>query len=178
MKLFDDLTYLSDSALKVISPGIDCSIQEFPGRTIGLGIPRSGPMDSLAFRAGNILVGNSPTTEGLEIVILPGVDFALKFFVSTVIAVTGREVLVKVDSKVAETWSRVLIPSGGELRVAVDPRNPASSTGFRVYLCVRGGFPNVPSYLGSKSTSMGLGGYQVSIFTLRYFSCLYVVDNS
>jgi allophanate hydrolase subunit 2 len=136
-------------------------------------------MDSLAFRAGNILVGNLLTTEGLEIVILPGVGFALEFFVPTVIAVTGREVSVKVDNKLADTWSRILVPAGGKLRLAVDPKNPTSSTGFRVYLCVRGGFPNVPSYLGSKSTSMGLGGYQVCIFGLEcYFVCLYAVDNS
>lgn len=159
-------TNLSNSALKVISPGIDCSVQEFPGRTIGLGIPRSGPMDSLAFRAGNILVGNPPTTEGLEIVILPGVDFALEFLVPTVIAITGREVSVTVDNNVVDTWSKIIVPAGGKLRLAVDPKNPASSTGFRAYFCVRGGFPNIPAYLGSKSTSMGLGGYQVGIFIM------------
>jgi hypothetical protein len=123
-------------------------------------------MDSLAFRAGNILVGNPPTTEGLEIVILPGVGFALEFFVPTVIAITGREVSVTVDNKVVDTWSRIIVPSGGKLRLAVDPKNSASSTGFRVYFCVRGGFPSIPTYLGSKSTSMGLGGYQVRIFKI------------
>jgi urea carboxylase len=120
-------------------------------------------MDSLAFRAGNILVGNPPTTEGLEIVILPGVGFSLEFFVPTVIAVTGREVSVKVGDRSVDTWSRIIVPRGGKLRLDVDPKNAASLTGFRVYLCVRGGFPNIPSYLGSKSTSMGLGGYQVNV---------------
>jgi urea carboxylase len=131
-------------------------------------------MDSLAFRAGNILVGNPLTTEGLEIVILPGVGLALEFFMPTVIAVTGREVSVKVNNKLVDTWSRIIVPRGGKLRLDVDPKNPASSTGFRVYLCVRGGFPNVPSYLGSKSTSMGLGGYQVSIFRPGALSAAYM----
>lgn len=137
-------------------------------------------MDTLAFRAGNILVGNPPTTEGLEIIILPGVGLALEFFVPTVIAVTGREVAVKVDNKLVDTWSRIIVPRGGKLRLDVDPNNPASSTGFRVYLCVRGGFPNVPTYLGSKSTSMGLGGYQVSIFheVESSFCRLHVTANS
>ena len=29
-----------------------------------------------------------------------------------------------------------------------------------MYLAVKGGFPEIPKYLGSKSTSLGLGGYQ------------------
>ena len=32
--------------------------------------------------------------------------------------------------------------------------------GFRTYVAVQGGLPDVPEYLGSKSTSMGFGGYQ------------------
>ena len=31
---------------------------------------------------------------------------------------------------------------------------------MRAYLAVQGGFPEIPTYLGSKATSMGLGGYQ------------------
>ena len=31
---------------------------------------------------------------------------------------------------------------------------------MRAYLAVQGGFPEIPKYLGSKATSMSLGGYQ------------------
>ncbi|TFK35167.1 allophanate hydrolase subunit 2-domain-containing protein [Crucibulum laeve] len=157
-QFLDSFNY-TPCALKILSTGIDSSIQDLPGRTIGLGIPRSGPMDSLAFSAANILVGNSPATEGLEIVVVPGVAFCTQFFVPTVVCVTGKDVLVKVDDQLVEMWSRIRIPAGGKLKLDAKPAGE-NITGFRVYVAVLGGFPDVPSYLGSKSTSMGLGGYQ------------------
>ena len=45
------------------------SPQDYPGRT-GLwhvGVPPSGPMDSLAFRLANALVGNPEDAAGLEV---------------------------------------------------------------------------------------------------------------
>ena len=38
----------------------------YPGRRIGLGMPRSGPVDAFAFRMADVLVGNEPGMEGLE----------------------------------------------------------------------------------------------------------------
>ncbi|KAF9466663.1 allophanate hydrolase subunit 2-domain-containing protein [Collybia nuda] len=146
--------------LKIVSAGIESTVQDLPGRNMGLGIPRGGPMDPLAFRAGNILVGNPETMEALEIVLLPGVGFEAEFFVSAVICVTGKDVLVTLDGGLVEMWARIIVPRGGKLRVGVDAKNDNSATGFRIYLAIRGGFPRVPAYLGSKSTSMGLGGYQ------------------
>jgi urea carboxylase len=133
---------------------------------MGLGVPHAGPMDPLAFRSGNILVGNPLTTEGLEIVLLPGVGFEVEFFVSAVICITGKDVLVTLNDGLVDMWARIIIPCGGKLRLDVDMNNIISATGFRAYLTIRGGFPSVPTYLGSKSTSMGLGGYQVCLLTL------------
>ncbi|KAF5378073.1 hypothetical protein D9615_007510 [Tricholomella constricta] len=147
-------------AFTVLSAGIECTVQDLPGRTVGLGIPSGGPMDTLAFSAGNILVGNPTTMEGLEIVILPGIGFELRFDTASVVAITGKEVDVKVNERLVGMWSGITVPDGGRLRLDVSSRREAPSTGFRVYLCIRGGFPNVPPYLESKSTSMGLGGYQ------------------
>ncbi len=62
-----------------------------------LGMPRSGPMDELAFSAGNILVGNPRTTEGIEIIVVPGFGVSLQFFVAAVVSVTGKNVSVKVN---------------------------------------------------------------------------------
>ncbi|PCH34617.1 urea amidolyase [Wolfiporia cocos MD-104 SS10] len=138
--------------MDVLSGGLETTVQDYPGRRIGMGIPRGGPMDSLAFRAANILVGNDPGTEALEITL---VGCKVLFHVPTVIAVAGAPVRVTVNGQEAQTWSSILVPAGGKVAVGT-----INSVGFRAYLAVRGGFPEIPVYLGSKSTSIGLGGYQ------------------
>ena len=44
------------------------SVQDWPGRTKlwHVGVPPSGPMDALAFRLANALVGNPSDAAGLE----------------------------------------------------------------------------------------------------------------
>ncbi|KAF8837172.1 hypothetical protein BDN67DRAFT_973345 [Paxillus ammoniavirescens] len=143
-------------ALTVTLGGIEATVQDLPGRRIGLGMPRSGPMDFQAFKAANIIAGNSPETEGLEIVTLPGAGCKFMFHVPCVVAITGKSVTVKVNRVEVPMWARLVIPGKGTLEL----NGGGGATGFRVYLAVRGGFPEVPKYLGSKSTSMGLGGYQ------------------
>ncbi|PPQ75558.1 hypothetical protein CVT26_012381 [Gymnopilus dilepis] len=145
-------------SFEVLASGIDLTVQDLPGRTMKLGIPRSGPMDDLAFTAANILVGNPRTTEGLEIIVVPGVGCALQFFTSAVIAVTGRDVSVSINGVGYPTWSKIVVPPDG--KVEIQAKTIGHSNGFRTYLAIKGGFPDIPSYLGSKSTSMGLGGYQ------------------
>ncbi|EJF56376.1 urea carboxylase [Dichomitus squalens LYAD-421 SS1] len=139
-------------AFTVLSGGLETTVQDYPGRRIGLGIPRSGPMDSLAFRIANILVGNDPGTEGLEATLT---GCRLLFHVAAVVAVTGASAKVTVDGNEIRTWKRVAVPAGAKLAIG-----PIQGTGMRAYLAMRGGFPEIPKYLGSKSTSMGLGGYQ------------------
>lgn len=132
------------------------TIQDLPGRRIGLGIPRSGPMDSQAFSAANMLAGNAPGTEALEIVVLPGAGCKLKFHSFAIVAITGKPATVKINGEQVSMWARLAVSENAILDIAVLP-----GPGFRIYLAIRGGFPEVPQYLGSKSTSMGLGGYQV-----------------
>jgi urea carboxylase len=132
------------------------TIQDLPGRRIGLGIPQSGPMDSRAFSAANILAGNTAETGALEIVVLPGAGCKLKFHSFAIVAITGKPATVKINGEHVPMWARLTVSENATLDIAGLP-----SPGFRVYLAVRGGFPEVPRYLGSKSTSMGLGGYQV-----------------
>ncbi|KAF8152450.1 hypothetical protein B0H34DRAFT_725694, partial [Crassisporium funariophilum] len=57
-------------------------------------------------------------------------------------------------------WLRFVVPQDGELRFEAGLGGEGG--GFRVYVCVRGGLPGFRVYLGSKSTYMGLGGYQHS----------------
>ncbi|KAG2110451.1 hypothetical protein BD769DRAFT_1690835 [Suillus cothurnatus] len=132
---FLDNFEFSPSAFTVLSAGIEMTIQDLPGRRIGLGIPQSGPMDSQAFSAANILAGNTPETEALETVTLPGTGCKLEFhsFAIQVVAITGKPATVKIN--------------GAQVSIIAGLPSPG------------GGFPEVPQYLGSKSTSMGLGGY-------------------
>lgn len=147
------------SAVDILSGGLETTIQDYPGRMLGLGMPCSGPMDSLAFRAANILVGNAPGVEALEITL---VGCRLYFHVAAVVAITGANVKVLVDGNEVPMWGRVYVPAKAKLSVGTVQKDC-----FRAYLAVKGGFPQVPAYLGSKSTSMGLGGYQA-----RTFGCI------
>ncbi|KAL1938008.1 hypothetical protein VTO73DRAFT_12019 [Trametes versicolor] len=138
-----------------ITPYFDplaCKLIVTGSNRIGLGIPRSGPMDSLAFRMANVLVGNEPGTEGLELTLT---GCRLVFHVPAVVAITGASVKVTVNGTEVPMWARIVVPAGGKLVVG-----NAMGTGMRVYLAVKGGFPEISKYLGSKSTSLGLGGYQ------------------
>jgi allophanate hydrolase subunit 2 len=146
------------SAMKVIEPGLEMTVQDLPGRIIGKGIPRSGPMDLMAFSIGNILVGNSKEAEGIEIIVVPGLDGEFRFLCDTWVAITGSDVVVAVNEAEVDMWCQLFISEGGTLRITA---REGQRRGLRTYLLVRGGFPQVPQYLQSKSTSMGLGGYQV-----------------
>ncbi|KAG2148952.1 allophanate hydrolase subunit 2-domain-containing protein [Suillus clintonianus] len=152
---FLDSFDFSPRAFTVLSAGIEMTIQDLPGRHMGMGMPQSGPMDSQAFSAANILVGNTPETEALEIVTLPGAGCKLKFHSFATVAITGKPATVKINGENVSMWARLTISENTTLDIGGLP-----GPGFRVYLAIRGGFPEVPQYLGSKSTSMGLGGYQ------------------
>ncbi|KAI0765576.1 carbamoyl-phosphate synthase L chain, ATP binding domain-containing protein [Irpex lacteus] len=95
-------------ALDILSGGIETTIQDYPGRKLAMGIPRSGPMDSLSLRIANIVVAIQKNRRSRNY--RPSGRCRMFFHVDTVI--------------------------------------------------LRGGFAEVAQYLGSKSTSMGLGGYQ------------------
>ena len=141
--------------IDVISPGAYSTIQDFPGRPrTGYGVPRSGPMDSISSRIANLLVGNDEHKELVEITL---VGPELLFTAPAVIAVCGASVPVDVDHNEQPMWSSLVIQRGQTLKIG-----SVRDVGCRVYLAVRGGFPNVPEFLGSKSTtpSLKFGGYQ------------------
>ena len=117
-------------------------------------------MDSLAHQVANILVGNLPGTEALEITL---VGCRLLFHVPAVVAITGAPVKAIMNGEALGQWTRIFVSAGAKLSIST-----IDQTGFRAYLAIKGGFPNVPAYLGSKSTSMGLGGYQVCILPFTH----------
>jgi urea carboxylase len=135
----------------IITPGIQSTLQDFPGR-IGywaVGIPPSGPMDDLALRLGNQVLGNPSDAVGIEIT-LGG--FALRFAKATHIALTGAVANATCNGQPLRWWEVVEIPAGGEVRLGA-----LTGKGVRSYLCIRGGI-DAPHYLGSRST-FTLGGF-------------------
>ncbi|MDR7158198.1 urea carboxylase [Arthrobacter sp. BE255] len=126
-------------------PGLQTSVQDWPGRT-GLwqiGVPPSGPMDDLSFRLGNIALGNPEGTPGLEFTMTGP---SLTFTHPTTVCVTGAEATVTVDGAEVPSWAPVTVPAGGTLDVGT-----AAGHGLRGYILFQGGL-DIPEYLGSAST--------------------------
>ncbi|RME72191.1 MAG: ATP-grasp domain-containing protein, partial [Verrucomicrobia bacterium] len=64
-RMLETIEYRTDS-IEVIDGGTQTTVQDFPGR-LGywdVGVPPSGPMDSLAFRLANRIVGNPESAAG------------------------------------------------------------------------------------------------------------------
>jgi len=139
---------------EVIVPGLETSIQDYPGR-IGFwnqGFPPSGPMDSWSFRLANLLVGNDAGAAGLEVQYMGP---TLKFQRDGVIAITGADMLPKLDGQPAPMWESFAVKSGQTLALSF------SKVGVRSYIAIAGGV-DTPPWLGSRSTfhKAGVGGMQ------------------
>jgi len=136
--------------IEILEAGIQTTVQDYPGRRglLAKGFFPAGPMDHLAFRAANLIVGNPPDAAGLEVTLG---DFAMRF--DGVVAVCGAEAPVTLDGREVTMWEA---HEGRELRVGA-----ARGPGFRLYVAVAGGI-DVPPVLGSRATyTMGaLGGHE------------------
>jgi len=168
-KFLDEFEFLP-AAIDVVSGGSYTLIQDFPGRpSVGHGFGHAGPMDSIAFQAANLLVGNPVGTEGLEIT-LTGPD--LRFLGEAIISVCGPPVPVHLDDAEMPQWSRIHVRSGQRLKIG------KMDSHCRVYLAIYGGLTNVAKWFGSKSTNpmVNIGGYQGR--PLRAGDFLSIVESS
>jgi len=135
--------------IDVIAPGTQTTVQDVPGRVgyWGVGIPPSGPMDTLAFQLGNALLNNPIESAGLEMTLTGP---TLRFRSDAIIALTGAEMEVSLDDGEEKVtvpfWQRVQVKAGSTLQLGT-----LSAAGMRSYLCIQQGL-NVTPYLGSKST--------------------------
>ncbi|TSE27338.1 Acetyl-/propionyl-coenzyme A carboxylase alpha chain [Tepidimonas sediminis] len=131
--------------IEVLEPGLQTTVQDWPGRTglWAVGVPPSGPMDALALRLANRLVGNPEGAAALEMTLTGP---TLRFHRDGVIALAGADMGAELDGRPLANWSRHAVAAGSTLRLGA-VRGP----GARAYLAVRGGL-DVPEYLGSRAT--------------------------
>ena len=153
-RLLDDFS-APGRAIEVLEPGTQTTVQDFPGR-LGywdVGVPPSGPMDALAFRLGNALVGNAGDAAGLECTM---VGPTLRFRTAVTFAVTGADMGATLAGEPVEANRAVTARPGEVLRLG-----SVVGAGSRAYLAFRGGL-DVPPYLGSRATfTLGLfGGHE------------------
>ena len=132
-------------SVDVLDGGAQTTLQDYPGRLgyWAVGVPPSGPMDPLAFRLANRLLGNPETAAGLEITMTGP---SLRFNAPCRIALTGADMGATLDGKPVPRWGVVAVARGGTLVMGA-----ASGGGARAYLAVEGGF-EAPQYLGSRAT--------------------------
>lgn len=137
--------------IQVLSGGPATTVQDWPGRRgyWDVGVPPSGPMDALAFRLGNRLLGNSADAAGLEITALGPI---LKFNRPATLCLTGARFDVRLDGVPVEPYAPFDVRPGQTLKIG-----RLVEAGLRGYLLLRGGL-DVPAYLSSRST-FTLGGF-------------------
>ncbi|MDO9619245.1 MAG: urea carboxylase [Pseudomonas sp.] len=142
-RLLDSFQFKA-SVIEVLEPGTYSSVQDYPGR-LGywdVGVPPSGPMDDLAFRLANRIVGNHNDAAALEFT-LQGPT--LRFHSDALIALTGADCPAELDGEAVAYWAPIRVSAGQTLKLG------RASSGCRTYLAVRNGL-DVPLYLGSRST--------------------------
>ena len=148
-----DVAY-APRGIRVLAGGVATTVQDFPGR-VGywqVGVPPSGPFDTLAFRLGNRLLGNEEGAAGLEIT---AVGPTLQFLRGVRVCLTGAPIQATLDGIELEPCTPWPVHAGQTLRLG-----SVRGAGLRAYLLLQGGI-DVPRYLGSRATfALGrLGGH-------------------
>ena len=138
-------------AFEVLEGGTQTTLQDYPGR-LGywhVGVPPSGPMDTLAFRIANRLVGNGEDAAAIE---MTTVGAKLRFDADATIALTGAAMGATLDGAPVQPWRAFKVSAGSTLRCGT-----VKGAGARAYLAIAGGI-NAPRVLSSRATFM-LGGF-------------------
>ena len=131
--------------IDVVEPGTHTTIQDYPGR-IGyweIGVPPSGPMDHLALRLANGLLGNNEGASALECTVSGP---KLKFHHRAIVCVSGADMQPEIGGCRQPMWEAFEVQAGETLKLQT-----IKGAGCRAYLAVAGGF-DIPHYLGSQAT--------------------------
>ena len=143
------------SAIEIVAPGAQTTVQDFPGRLGRLadGFSQAGAMDHFALRVANALVGNDASAAGLEITVG---GLRARFEGDGVVALCGTLMPATLNGEEMPFWESVAVRAGDEMRLRMS-RGP----GFRAYLAVGGGI-DVPEVFGSRATHTlaGVGGIE------------------
>ncbi len=145
-------------ALEILHGGTFTTIQDLGRRGYQrFGMPTAGAMDITSLRMANRLVHNDEGQACLEITF---VGLRLLVLRDLVIAVTGGNLMPKMNGSPLPMWQAVSIPRDSEISFT-GVRN-----GIRSYLAVAGGI-QVPEIMGSKSTYIrgGIGGLEGKALT-------------
>ena len=132
-------------AVRVLSGGLATSVQDYPGR-LGywhVGVPPSGPMDALAFRLGNRLLGNPEDAAGLEITALGP---TLRFDQPATVCLAGADCGALLDAEELRPYAPTTAVRGQVLKIG-----RVRGAGLRAYVLFAGGL-EAPLYLGSRAT--------------------------
>lgn len=108
------------------------------------GVGHAGAMDTLALKAGNLLLQNDENTAAIEIV-LGGMT--IQFNRDTPFCITGAIYEAFLDQEPIHSYWRYNAKAGQTLRLV------RAVNGMYGYLCVHGGF-DIPEILGSQSTDL------------------------
>jgi antagonist of KipI len=129
----------------VLSPGWLTTLQDRGrGGYAALGVGRAGPMDEVALRLANALVGNADDAAALEITISGP---CLRFDAAATIALTGAEVPMRAGDVTLPSWRAVRVAAGTRLDIGHARR------GARACLAIAGGFA-AGRTLGSAATDV------------------------
>ena len=132
------------ATVSVLTGGATTTVQDYPGR-LGywdVGVPPSGPMDGLALRLGNRLLGNPEGAAGLE---FAAAGPTLRFNIDTVACLAGADFGASLDGAPVTPYASFVVAAGQTLKIG-----RVIGGGLRGYLLVGGGF-QAPVYLGSRS---------------------------
>lgn len=135
-------------SLRVLKPGLLSTVQD-AGRCgwMAAGVGRAGPLDPVAWRLANALVGNDAGAAGLELTIIGP---QLRFERATTIAITGAEFPLRLDGAPLSAWRPQSIAAGQVLDCGTARR------GARAWLAIAGGI-DLPPVLGSRATDVNTG---------------------
>ena len=108
--------FASRRAIEILEGGTQTTIQDYPGRLSywHVGVPPSGPMDMLALRLANRLVGNAGEAAAFE---MTTIGARLRFDMETTIALTGADMGATLDGAPVPQWRRFTAPAGSTLRM-------------------------------------------------------------
>lgn len=141
---------------EILDSGLMTTVQDLGRRRyLSIASVKSGAMDTFSLYIGNLLVGNEPGDAGLEIC----VGLKIKALCQMVIAITGGDLLPKINNEDVPMWKTIRIEKGDVLSFT------SIKSGFRAYLALSGAI-DVPVLYGSKSTyvsgrhgDLGFGGF-------------------